>query len=282
MRVNNHFFDYILILTGSLLLAISVEVFFLPLKISCGGISSVGTVLFYLFKIPLSVTNMVLNVILFAFAVKLLGKASLRKTIFGILMFTLWLEIVAYVPGYSADLFVATLFGGITLGVGIGLVVRAGGSTGGSDLAGLIINKNLPHISVPKIIFLVDAIIIVISGLVFKSFTIIVYSATALFVSAKIGDAVICIGNSAKQILIISDNTQKISSDILSHCQRGVTGLFCKGMYSGEKRIALMCIVSPREVPKIMDIIKNIDEESFVVITDVREVLGEGFKSVNI
>lgn len=270
--------DYLCIISGTAFLAVSVEVFFLPSKISSGGISSIGTIFYYAFNVPLSVTNILFNILLFGLGIKYLDKKSLSKTVFGILSFGFFLELFSHITGYTDDILAATIFGGVTMGIGIGLVIRSGGSTGGSDFLGVILNKLIPHISVPKIIFMIDFFIIGISGLFFKSMTVVAYSSVALFLSLKVGDAVIYIGNKAKQIVIISNKSDIIASKILSSCNRGATGFFCQGMYSGEKRIAVMCVVSPREVQNVMSIVKTTDTDSFVIITDVKEVVGEGFK----
>ncbi len=277
IMVKNEKHEYLFIGIGSFLLAFSVEVFLLPSKISTGGISSIGTLLYYMFGVHLSITNIILNTLLFFFGYRFLGKTSLKKTIFGIVVFTVFLEIASYMPKYNEDTLASALAGGIFMGIGIGLVIRAGGSTGGSDFAGIIINKIIAHISVPSIIFIIDIIIIIVSGIFFNSITVIIYSGLSLFISAKISDFVLYIGNAAKQIVVISEFAHDIADDIINQYQRGATGMYAKGMYSKDDKLVIMCVVSPRQLPKVMNTIKQRDEKAFVVITDVKEVVGEGF-----
>jgi len=269
--------EYIAMAAGIFFIAVSVENFLLPSRISSGGVSAIGTVLFHMFNVPLSVTNIIFNIILFALGYKFLEKDAVFKTVFGVVVLTLFLEVATLFPSYTEDVFCGTVAGGVFLGIGLGLVVRFGGSTGGSDFAGIIIKKILPHISVPAIIFLIDFTIIVISGVIFKSFTVIIYSAISVFISAMISDYVIYIGNSAKQITVNSEKSKEIAQEIMHRFSRGATGIYCKGMYSDREQLVIMCVVSPKQLPKVMDLVKKIDKKAFVVVTDVKEVMGKGF-----
>lgn len=269
--------EYILIAFGSLCLAFAVDVFFVPRRITSGGISTVGTVLFYLTGIPLSVTNLVLNAVLLIFGYKTLGKGMLYKTLSGIIFLTVFLELCTYFPTYGEDMLISTLAGGILMGFGIGLVVRFGGSTGGTDFLGIIIHKKLSHISVANIIFFIDCAVIGAAGIIFGSITIIMYSAMALFVSSKICDWVISFGNAAKAVSIISINCSIIADAIMLRHGRGVTGLYCRGMYTGKNSLMIYCVVSPRELPHVLRTVRQIDNGAFMVISDVKDVLGNGF-----
>ncbi len=278
-RKRNKTLDYLSILTGAFLIALAVNVFLVPSKITSGGISTVGTVALYYLRIPLSVTNLVLNAALFVFGAKNLGKKALIKTVLGIAALTVFFEICSYIPAYSEDMIVSALGGGVILGIGLGLVVRTDGSTGGSDFLGIILHKKLTHMSVANIIFLIDGIIIFLSGIAFGSIRVVVYSVVTLFVATFVCDRVLTFGNAAKSVKIISAHSNEISKAILTRVKRGVTSIRCTGMYSGRERLMLMCIVSPRELPKLESVVAGIDPEAFVVINDVKEVLGRGFIS---
>lgn len=271
------FREYLWIISGSFVVSVGIVSFLLPSKISSGGVSSIGTILYYVFNVPLFLTNIFFNVILFLLGYKFLGKESLFKTIVGIVSFSVFLKFSEYISPFKNDIFAATLTGGLLMGVGIGMVIRAGGSTGGTDFAGLIISKFIPYVSVPKIIFAIDMIIIICSGIVFKSLNVVIYSGLALFVAVKVGDVIMCIGNAAKNVFIISEKGDIISSNIMKRCSRGVTGVYCRGMYLKSDKIAIMCVVSPRQVSKILDIVAEIDMNAFIIISDVKEVVGKGF-----
>lgn len=277
--LKNRLRDIFFIVCGTFAMAAALNVFFVPSKISSGGVSSIGTVLYYLFKIPLSVTNLLFNAILFVLGYKFLGKSSLLKTIAGILLLSLFLGITDFIPKYEDDILISTLAGGVLTGFGIGIIVRTEGSTGGSDFAGLILNRLLPHVSVPVIILFIDAAIITFAGFVFKSITVTFYSFMALVISAKISDMVMYFGDIAKSVYIISSKSTLVSDSIMRIFERGATGIYCKGMYSNQNSLMLYCVVSPRELPKFISVARKIDPEAFIVISDVKEVLGKGFKS---
>lgn len=266
------------ILIGSFFLALGISIFMAPNKISSGGVTSIGTVLLHLFGIRMSVTNFVCNALLFFFGYRYLGKEAIFKTLAGILFLSLFLEITSYIPVYTGDIIISTLAGGILMGIGIGLVIRMEASTGGSDFVALILNRFLPHISTANIIMVIDCIIVIIAGIVFKSFTITFYSGIALFVSSKVSDAIMTMGDSAKTIQVISTKNEEIANMIIERFDRGVTGIYSKGFYSGKEKIMLWCVVSPKELPKITHKIREVDKNAFIVINDAKEVLGEGFK----
>ncbi len=276
------FWDYFFITLGTLVLAVGLNIFLAPNKISGGGVSSIGTVLLHLFKVPLSVTNIVFNVILFAAGYKFLGKGAVIKTAAGIVLLSLFLQITSYFPAYTGDLMIATLLGGVLMGAGVGLVVRQNGSTGGSDLAALIFHRFLPHISVATFILIIDCTIILGAALVFKSFTVAAYSVLSLYLSSIVTDRIMTFGDEAKSVYIISKEHEQIAEEVMVKFERGVTAFHTVGCYTKEEGETLLCVVSPKELPLLIRTIRRLDPAAFIVINDSREVLGEGFKDSNI
>lgn len=272
--------QYGFIALGSAILALGLNQFLVPLKMSSGGISAVGGIMLHLFGVPLSVTTLILNAILFVFGFKYLGKSGVAKTVAGIIFLSFFLEVCTYFSVYKSDMFIAMVIGGVLAGIGVGLVVREGASTGGSDFAALMIHKFMPHISVASIIMAIDCTIVAVSGVVFKSLTVTVYSMISLYLSAKITDMVMVVGNKAKFAYIISPRYAEISEEIMREFERGVTGIYCKGMYSNNDKTMLLCVVSPKEMPKLVETVKKHDKSAFVIVSDAREVLGEGFKEI--
>ena len=272
--------DFVVLTTGCILLAVSINVFLVPYKISAGGISTIGTILLYLFGIKMSLTNLIFNIALFILGYKYLGKGAVIKTALGIILLSAFLEITSYVPQYTENEIVGVLSGGILMGAGVGMIVKIGASTGGSDFAGLILKKFLPHISLARLILIIDVVIVIMSGIVFKSYTVTVYSLIALFVSSVITDKIITLGNNAKMLQIFSKENKKISNHILNQFERGVTGVCCMGMYTHEESRMLLCVITPKELPIYMNLIKNYDKEAFVIVSNVHEVIGEGFKRI--
>ncbi len=270
--------DYLFIALGSLILAIGLNMFLVPCKISSGGISSIGMVLLYKLNIPMSVTNIVFNAILFVLGYKYVGKSSVVKTIAGILCLSAFLELTSYLPSFGEDLFISTVIGGALVGIGVGFVVRVEASTGGSDFAALILKKFFPHISLANLILIIDGIIIIFAGVIFEDYMITLYSAIAMYIASKATDAIVQMGDAAKSIYIMSPKNEEISNMVMNDFERGVTGVYSKGLYSGNDNMMLLCVVSPKQLLKLIHNVKKIDENAFVIISDAREVLGEGFK----
>ena len=275
------FTDFVVLTTGCILLAVSINVFLVPYKISSGGISAIGTILLYLFGIKMSLTNLIFNIALFILGYKYLGKGAVIKTALGIILLSAFLEITSYVPQYTENEIISILSGGILMGAGVGMIVKIGASTGGSDFAGLILKKFLPHISLARLILIIDVVIVIMSGIVFKSYTVTVYSLITLFVSSLITDKIITLGDNAKMLQIFSKENKKISNHILNQFERGVTGVRCIGMYTHEEFRMLLCVTTPKELPIYMNMIKNYDKEAFVIVSNVHEVIGEGFKRIH-
>lgn len=271
--------DYLFIVLGTFILAVAINVFMAPNKISAGGITSLGTILLHLFDVRISITNIVCNVVLFIFGFRKLGRYAVIQTASGIVLLSLFLEVTALFPVYGGgDMMIASVAGGVLMGVGVGLVVRQGASTGGSDFAGLILKRLLPHIPLATLIMLIDCSIVLVSGLVFRSLPVTFYSVLALFVCSLITDKIMTFGDSAKMVQIFSSHAQEITDRILSDFERGVTGIHCVGMFEKNETLMLECIVKPRELPLYLSMIKQIDPSAFVIIGNVQEVLGEGFK----
>ena len=280
MKINKKLLiDGAFVVVGSFILALGVNMFLAPNKISSGGISSIGTIFLHLFGIKMSITNLVLNGALFIFGFKLLGKGAVLKTVFGIGSLTLFLELTSYMGVYTEDTMIATIIGGVLVGIGVGLVVRRGASTGGSDFLALILKRFFPHISIANIILVADCIVIIASGIVFKSLSITAFSVIAMFISSKVTDGIFSFGNSAKSIQIFSSKSEEISKHILEKYERGVSGIHSTGMYTGKEGLMLLCVVSPRELPLLVADIRKIDKSAFLIIGDAREVIGEGFMS---
>lgn len=267
------------ILIGSFVLALGINMFLVPSKISSGGISSIGTILLHLFGVRMSITNIAINALLFLLGFKYLGKESVLKTVIGIIALTGFLELTSLFPAYSEDLVASTVVGGLLIGIGVGLVVRQGASTGGSDFLALMIKRIIPHASIAHIILILDSAVIILSGIVFKSVTITIYSVIAMYISSLVTDFIVTLGNKAKAVQIFSNKHEEIADFVMNSFERGATGIHCRGMYSHKEKTMLLCVVSPKELPILVGAIKKIDKSAFVIINDATEVLGLGFRS---
>ncbi len=276
MSLKKYIKEYFLIALGSFILALGINLFLLPCKISTGGVSGLATVCYYLFNIPLSVTILIINILLFFLGYKTLTKSSIIKTLAGIIFLSVFLE-MTNIHIKSNDLFLSSVFGGVLVGVGVGLTLMVDASTGGSDFAAIMIHKIIPHISVANIIMFIDCAIIAVSAIAFKNYTIMLYSAVSLYIASKVTNFILVRGDFAKMVYIISKNSSEISDEIMKDMERGVTGIYSKGLYNNGDMLMLMCVIRSKEIPKLMEKIKKYDNDAFTIITEVRQVHGEGF-----
>ena len=277
-KATPYILDFVFIFVGCAVLAAGINLFLAPNMISSGGISSVGTILLHLFGVDLWITNLAANVLLFLLGFRFLGKYAVLKTTAGILFLSMFLWLSDFLPKYTEDKILATVVGGVLVGLGVGLVVRRDGSTGGSDFAALMIKRFLPHVSIANLILVMDCAVILLSGIVFKSVSVTIYSVIAMYISSKITDWVVLLGDAAKSVQILSPKNEEIAAMIMERFERGVTGVHCTGLYTGKDGLMLMCLVSPKELPKLANAVRKIDPSCFMVIGDAREVLGMGFK----
>lgn len=275
-------YETFLLIMGCLLMALSFVLFFDPHSIAPGGLTGLAVIINYLFNIPLWFVNLIFNVPLFILAYKVLTKRECLKTLSGIVFFTLALNLFENFENFqiTKDVLLSTLTGGVILGLGLGVIFNINGTTGGTDLIGLILNRWLPSISVPKLMGVADFIVVMSSIFATGKIEIGLYSALGLYVAVVVSDMVVQGFYSAKSFTIISNSPDEISNAILEKMNRGVTILSAKGGYTKEEKDALLVVVGKREVSTLRKIVKIVDHNAFVVITDVHEALGEGFKQM--
>lgn len=270
--------EYLGITAGCILTAMGLVVFLIPNKIAAGGVSGIATVVYYLFGFPVGTVMLVLNIPLFVVGVKVLGKRIGFRTLFGIFTLSLVINILEpRLPVPTHDPLLASIYGGAVSGLGLGLVFKFRGTTGGTDLIAALLHHFSPAFSIGQGLLVIDAIVIGLAGIVFNA-ELALYAAVALFLSSKVIDLVQEGFNVAKALFIISDNSEEIRKAILEKMGRGVTALRGRGGFTGVEKDVLLVVVSRAEVAELKDLVRQIDPVSFVILTDVHEVMGEGFR----
>lgn len=275
--INNVILRYLKITLGSFLAALGFALFLIPNQIAPGGLSGLATIIYYLWGIPVGFFTLLLNVPLFILSLRELGSKFIIRTVYGTVLFSFFTDFLfSLIEPMTADSFLATLYGGVILGVGLGIVFRAGASTGGSDLVVLLFNKYF-KITTGQAFLLVDTIVIVLAAFVFD-LELALYAFLALFISSRLIDVVQESPYLTKAALIISSRPQIIEQKILEELKRGATSFKGKGVYTGAEREVILCVVSRLEVSRLKELVYKIDSSAFIVFIDTREVLGEGFK----
>jgi uncharacterized membrane-anchored protein YitT (DUF2179 family) len=287
--------DYAWIVFGSLLTGASINVFLVPYKIAPGGVSGVATVVYYLSgeRFPVGATMLALNIPLFIMGLRYIGRKFIFRTLLSTVLLSVFIDVLEpytryFVEHYLVilekspsvpDILLYSIFGGFLMGLGLGLVFKYGATTGGTDLAARIINHFIPNLTMGQLILLVDTSVIIFAAVSFGSFHLGMYAIVSLYISIKVIDAILEGVNFAKAVLIISDKSDEISKRILCDLDRGVTALNGKGMYTGHDKQVLLCVLHRGQLQVLKGIVWEVDKEAFIILTDIREVLGEGFKT---
>lgn len=265
------------VLLGVIITAFGVSYFLIPAKIAAGGVSGLATVVFHLTKLPVGVTMLLLNGPLFLLSWRLIGPMFGAKTLFGTITISLFVDLFnQFALPMTEDLLLCAIYGGILSGVGLGIAFRSGGSTGGTDMAAQLVARIFPT-SVGQALLLVDGFVILLAGIAF-GLELAMYALIAVFLTTKTIDLVQEGQNYAKACLIISNQAESIGQGIMERLERGVTSLDGRGLYTNSQKEVLLVIVSRIEITRVKEIVREFDEKAFVVIHDVHEVLGEGFR----
>ena len=263
---------------GSIIMAFGVSVFLLPSQLSSGGVAGIATILYYLFNIPMGTTILLVNIPLFILAFYKLGKQTFIYSIVGTMSLSIFVDFFEKIPIITEDRLLASIYGGILIGFGTGLVLKVSSSTGGTELFSQLLKKYNNSIQSGTAIAITDTIVVALNVFFLKEIEIALYSAIAIYLCGKMVDIIFEGIYFTKLFFIISNKSEEIAKKIGKQLQRGTTGLYGKGMYTEENKLVVMCATSRGDVAKVRNLAKQIDPKCFIIVTNSREVLGEGFK----
>ena len=281
-KKHSAWFSYLMIIVGSASFGVAIQNIYDQTGLVTGGFTGLSIIIkaitSQLIKdgIPLWLTNTVLNIPVFILGYILMGRKFLGRSLFGTFMLSFWLYILPPLDLAQGDYMLAALFGGLFSGAGVGLVLRANGTTGGTDMVAALIHRKLRHYTVAQIMMILDGCI-VLTGLFLFGIRSTLYAIVAIFVATKVSDSVLEGFNYSKAAYIITDQYEEIAKRIMEELDRGLTGLSAKGMYTNEDKCVLYCVVSMKEIVVLKELVSEVDRNAFVIVSDVREVLGEGF-----
>ncbi len=267
------------VLLGVIIAAAGVSFFLIPARIAAGGVSGLATVIFYLTQFPVGITMLLFNIPLFLLSWRIIGPVFGAKTLFGTIAMSVFVDLFNTIAvSMTDDLLLCAIYGGVLSGIGLGIAFRSGGSTGGTDMAAQLVARFFPT-SVGQALLIVDGFVIALAGLAF-GLELAMYALIAVFITTKTVDLVQEGQSYAKACLIISDNPEPIGQLIMDRLERGVTILDGRGMYTKYDKEILLVIVSRMEIATVKAVVAELDRRAFVIIYDVHEVLGEGFRGL--
>ncbi|MBZ9606794.1 YitT family protein [Clostridium estertheticum] len=279
---NENVLNYIYIIIGTTILAAGINMFLAKFKLVTGGVAGIAIVIQYIAEkhygigVPLWFTNIVINIPLLIIARKLKGKKFVGKSMFAAAYLSFALFYTSFIPMPQVDILLVSIFGGVFVGIGLGFVLRASASTGGTDLAANIIKVYLKNMPIAKIILAIDSIIILTGAFVF-GVQKAMYALISTYIVSKVIDGILEGINYSKAVFIISNSSKEIAEILMKDLKRGVTGINATGMYTNGSKQVLYIVVGKNEIVPLQKMVKLIDANAFITVADVREVSGEGF-----
>ena len=276
LRKTNAAIEYGIIVLGTAIMAFAIKNIYDPVSMVTGGVSGLAIIFKEMWGVPLWLTNTLLNVPLFAAAFFIMGWKFIKRTLFATVLLSLFLYVLPVVNLTDSDMLLSALFGGILSGIGTGLLFLVGCTTGGTDMLAVLIQRAVPYYTVAQVMQVLDGMIVAAGALVF-GIPAALYAMIAIFCLAKVTDGIIEGLKFSKQAYIISDQYEEIAQAVMSRMGRGVTSLEARGMYSGQEKKVLFCVVSKKELVELRQITAEFDPRAFMIVNDAREVFGEGF-----
>lgn len=273
--------DALLVTAGSLLYAAGFVYFIGPNHISPGGATGISSIIHDLTGFPVGIGILLLNIPLFALAARRLGLHFLIGSGFAMALSSIAIDLPLFLPVYVEDRLLATLFGSILCGLGLALIYARGVVTGGSDLLSRLLRERIRHMTMGRLMLLVDGVIVLAASAVYGNLTTAFYSVISIYVTSQVIDKVLAGLDMARVAYIISDRHEDIARGIIDEMGRGVTLLEGVGGYSGQSRPVLMCAFRRQELHQLRQLVLRRDENAFFIVTEASQVLGEGFEAHN-
>lgn len=279
MKIHLNLINIFFILIGAFIFSFGIVNFNMTNELTEGGFTGIALILYHLFGTSPALMNLIFNIPLFFVGYKLLGRLSFIYTLTGTLSVSLFLWLCERYPMHidlKEDLLLASLFGGVFIGVGLGIIFRFGGTTGGVDILARLMKKYF-DIAMGRTMFAFDCLVLIATYITIGDYIITMYTLVCVFVGARVIDIIQDSGYSARGAMIISERHKEISDEINSLLDRGVTIISAHGHYSQTERPIIYCVVPRNEITRLKQIINSIDPHAFVSLLDVHDVLGEGF-----
>ena len=285
---------YGLILLGTFIMSIGFVVFISPLKLAPGGVYGIAIILHHVFNFPIGLSGICLDLPLLLIGTLWLGPRFGAKTLVGVIslpaFISLWEKVYGYAPLIAlpndpmtpdpSATFILALFGGVIIGVGLGLIFKTRATSGGTDIIAMILGKYIKHIPMGTLLIFVDSTIVLVALVAFKDWTIPLYSWLVIYITGVVMDKVITGFRANKAVLIISEKYEEIRQRIFDELDRGGTYLKGEGMYNHDEKKIIFTSISRKQLPTLIHFVHEIDDKAFVTILDASETLGDGFNSL--
>ena len=279
--VKKRIIDYLAYLLGGVLISISISCFAAPNDIAAGGFSGIATLLNYLFRVPIGISVLIMNIPIFIIGGRHFGGRFIIKSLIATVIMSIFIDLSSlFLPIYTGDSLLSAIFGGVLSGTGLAVIFVRGATTGGVDIIAKIINSRFPFFSMGRLILVLDAVVVIAAALVYRNIESGLYAVVMIFVQSKTIDWIVYGMDKGKVLLISSQNYREIAFEIMNKMHRGVTILQAKGAYTDKTMPMIMCAVRPFETSSLHKIVKSIDSHSFIITLEAGEIIGEGFREL--
>lgn len=279
LKKNSKLYDFIGITLGTFLTALALSVFLEPNNIAPGGVSGIAIEINYLTGWPVGMVTIIINIPLFLLAIKILGAKFGIKTFYATILLGVLIDVTSKLPTLTKTPILATVYGGFLMGLGLGLVIKFHATTGGTDLAAMVLHKYLKNLTVGKLLLLIDFFVILGAAVIFNPEKAM-YALVADFLNVKVIDIMQEGISTNRMAIIVSNKREQLVKSIIDELDRGATILDGKGGFTGQNKEVILCVVDKNQVLELSEIVKSIDDKAFVVLLDAYDVMGEGFNKL--
>lgn len=276
-KIKGFFVDTFIFVIGGCLYSVAVNCFLSKNNILNGGFTGIATIINYLFDLPIGTVIFIMNIPLFLIAFKKLGAKFILRTIWATFISSTLIDLGVILPVYNNDLLLSSLFGGALVGVSLGIIFIRNATTGGVDIIAKLVQLKNPQISIGKSILAFDAVIVILGGIVYRNFESMLYASVVIFVGSQVLDYVIFGVSRGATVMIITEKSDEIKNMIFTDLDRGVTVLKAQGGYSGKEKNVLLCACFDNQTQKFIKKIKSADENAFFIVTQAKQIVGNGF-----
>lgn len=275
--------EYFMIFIGSLFYAGGFQIFLYRNDIITGGVTGIAMIVNLITRLPVGLLVVVMNIPLFIMARMSFGRRSTIASLICMLLSSFMIDAIAVrsISLGSVDLMVSSIYGGLLMGIGLGVVYRTGATTGGVDIMAKFMRSKWQHLNMGTLILMLDIAVILVFAVIFNKIESALYALIAMFINATVVDVVLYGLNSSKACYIISEKSDTIKQRLLDELDRGVTVLHGEGGYTGDRKDILLCTINKRQISQLRNIIKREDSNAFVMVSDVRDVFGDGFEDIH-
>ena len=272
-------YQYALITIGAFIYAVAISLFLDPNKLAPGGVSGLAIIINHYTSFSTGMMTLIINIPLMILGIWKFGLKFFVSTIVATTLGSIFIDVLAPIGAIADDRILCAIVGGALIGISLGFIFKAGATTGGTDIVARLLKLRFPHVETGSLFMTTDSVVVAASAIAFKDVEVALYAAICVFLTGKVFDLVLYGTQEAKLLIIISDKENEIAERLLNDIDTGMTYLHGVGGYSEKNKKVIMCAIKKQMLPKVEDMIKEIDLNAFIIVTSANEIVGQGYRS---